>query len=502
MSSAVTRKLGGAIAVLLCGAALVAIAAFFCLHPEGNSDLFWQLKTGELIVRDRALLEFDPFSFTALGNAWFNHEWLAEVIFFLVASARGFAGLSFLSFGIGLLLAAAIFAGAWRGSGSAAIALALTLAAFIIGVPRIQLLRPDLISFLCFAILLLIVTGALGRRPWLFWLVIPVLILWANIHASVIIGPPTAILFLIERMLSHRRDDDEDAVSPDFVAVMGCAVVLAPLFNPHTYRIYLFPFEHLLQRYSVSVTSDWAGLSWFSPRADLAAWGLVALCAAAVILLVRRRREIPGAMLCLTIACTAAGFWMVRFLPYAVVALCFLLARLLRGGAPISRRVLALAALAPLLLIATSATTGPFLGIGTGGGRPQLIFGRPMGVGLDEEAFPVEAVQFVQQQVHGRIFNDMAWGGYLIWSQWPLHRVFIDTRTPVYGDIFVKEYADALFNERVFNSVVMRYGITHVLYDVREIQTPGGPLQFLLRDPRWQLAFRSDNAVLFVRGEP
>lgn len=482
-----------------CGAGLAAIAALFCLHPEGNSDLFWQLKAGELIVHDRALLAFDPFSFTALGNAWFNHEWLPEAIFFLVERTWGFAGLSLLSFGIGLALAAAIFLGTARPSGSPAVALLFTLAAFVLGAPRIGLLRPDLISFLLFALLLLILTGSEGRRPSFLWLVVPLLILWANIHSSVIIGPPIVILFLVVRMFGP-RGDEETSLSPEFVAVLGCAVVLAPAVNPHTWRIYTFPFEHLSQRYSVAVTSDWAGLSWFPPHIDLAGWGLLALAAAVVLLLIRRRKEIPVAMAIVAVASAAAGFWMVRFLPYAAIALCFLLATLLGGLPPVSRRVSAMALLLPFLLLALLARTGPVLGIRIDGGRAHVLFGRPVGTGLDRESFPVEAVQFIRERrVHGRIFNDMAWGGYLIWVGFPEQRVFIDTRTPVYGDLFVQEYADALFNERVFESVVARYGITHVLYDTREILAPGGPLQFLVGNPHWVPLTHSEKAVLFAR---
>jgi hypothetical protein len=94
-----------------------------------DSDFWWHLKTGQYIVRNRALPVPDPFAFTtaSAGEAYpgeavtrhFNltHEWLAQALFYLVWRTTGFGGVVLFR---GALLAA--FCGlvglvAWRRCG-------------------------------------------------------------------------------------------------------------------------------------------------------------------------------------------------------------------------------------------------------------------------------------------------------------------------------------------------------------------------------------------------
>src|SRR5438034_308295 len=65
----------------LAGIALIALVATFRIPAV---DLFWQMKTGELIVRHHRIPYADVFSHTAAGHAWVVQEWLTELLFYLV----------------------------------------------------------------------------------------------------------------------------------------------------------------------------------------------------------------------------------------------------------------------------------------------------------------------------------------------------------------------------------------------------------------------------------
>src|SRR5438067_2517257 len=68
---------------LLVGSSLV-LFALWAINPVPCSDLWWQLKTGELIWHERAIPTVDRFSFTAAGNPWIIQEWASEVMFYLL----------------------------------------------------------------------------------------------------------------------------------------------------------------------------------------------------------------------------------------------------------------------------------------------------------------------------------------------------------------------------------------------------------------------------------
>ncbi|HEU4402107.1 MAG TPA: hypothetical protein VFT43_08375, partial [Candidatus Polarisedimenticolia bacterium] len=53
------------------------------LTPIRSYDYWWHLATGRLILERHAVPHADPFSFTAAGRPWIDHEWLFQVLAFL-----------------------------------------------------------------------------------------------------------------------------------------------------------------------------------------------------------------------------------------------------------------------------------------------------------------------------------------------------------------------------------------------------------------------------------
>ena len=71
-------------------------AFLFASRPLSDGDFWWHLKTGEYIVRNFSIPRIDFYSFTVPGRHWVAHEWLSEVIFYLVYSRAGFNTLIFI----------------------------------------------------------------------------------------------------------------------------------------------------------------------------------------------------------------------------------------------------------------------------------------------------------------------------------------------------------------------------------------------------------------------
>src|SRR5690348_13755563 len=78
--------------VLIVSLGLFAMAA----RPVTDPDVWWHLKTGELIVQTHHIFHADPYSFTRASHPWVNHEWLSEVLLFGVYRLAGYAGLTIL----------------------------------------------------------------------------------------------------------------------------------------------------------------------------------------------------------------------------------------------------------------------------------------------------------------------------------------------------------------------------------------------------------------------
>ena len=101
---------------------------------------------------------------------------------------------------------------------------------------------------------------------------------------------------------------------------------------------------------------------------------------------------------------------------------------------------------------------------------------------------PTAAVAFVaQQQVAGAVFNDYEFGGYLIFNG---IAPFVDGRADVYGDGFLRRYADVA----ALPDILDQYRITWTLLD------PHDPRVALLDHlPGWQRIYGDDIAVVHRR---
>jgi hypothetical protein len=97
--------------------------------------------------------------------------------------------------------------------------------------------------------------------------------------------------------------------------------------------------------------------------------------------------------------------------------------------------------------------------------------------------------------VPGPMFNAYGFGGYLIWSRGPEHKVFVDGRTEIYelGGVF-PDYMHIIRLQPGALSVLRAYGIQSCLVERDE------PLATLLAAlPDWQKLYSDNVSALFVR---
>src|SRR5437879_10023906 len=80
------RELLLASAVLVVGALVIA--------PVTDVDYWWHVQAGRWIVAHHRLPGHDLYTYTAAGHPWTDHEYLTEVLMWLLQSRLGLAGVS------------------------------------------------------------------------------------------------------------------------------------------------------------------------------------------------------------------------------------------------------------------------------------------------------------------------------------------------------------------------------------------------------------------------
>ena len=84
---------------LVIAVTVTCIAVRYSFGISGN-DFWWHIKAGEWILENHAIPKVGIFSWYAMDNnlEWVSHEWLSEVLLYLVYSILGSIGILLLSF--------------------------------------------------------------------------------------------------------------------------------------------------------------------------------------------------------------------------------------------------------------------------------------------------------------------------------------------------------------------------------------------------------------------
>jgi hypothetical protein len=114
---------------------------------------------------------------------------------------------------------------------------------------------------------------------------------------------------------------------------------------------------------------------------------------------------------------------------------------------------------------------------------------------LHRERLPVGAIEWIEEhQPEGRMFNHYNWGGYLIWRLWPDYRVFVDGRTDLYGDAFLRQYLETQLGKPGFAETLREYAVRLILMPSESTLSTR-----LACEGGWKEAYRDDVAAVWVK---
>lgn len=205
--------------VVVLALGLFAMAARGMLDP----DIWWHLRTGQLILDNHHLFRTDPYSFTRSGQPWVNHEWLFDVLAFALYRIGG-AGALVVMFA--LITSGTFLFVFFRCPGKPYVAGIVTVLGAIASVSSWGV-RPQMISLLLATVFLLLLERS-DRYPRNLWWMVPLTIVWVNLHAGYALGIALIALFLLgARLISYFKPSDRSSQSYTYASYCSfwlCAV--------------------------------------------------------------------------------------------------------------------------------------------------------------------------------------------------------------------------------------------------------------------------------------
>lgn len=223
--------------------------AWFSL-VSADPDLWGHIHFGQSIVEQGGVHATNPYSYTAEGYRWINHEWLTEVIFYGIYQVADSTGLILvkllLSIHIIHLLSGLHFARTRN--------VTVYLALFLLAIPAMSagfMTRPHLATFLFLTWMVVALHKFFdGNQRVLRWL--PLLFLgWVNSHGGVVAGLGIFGLIAFIEVVRGWKSGER---APRLLAATFGLCCLAVLVNPYGYKLWLFFYESLGQE---RIITEW-----------------------------------------------------------------------------------------------------------------------------------------------------------------------------------------------------------------------------------------------------
>jgi hypothetical protein len=453
-----------------------------------DPDVWWHLRTGQLILQSHHVVHSDPFSFTRAGAPWVDHEWLSQILIYSLYRLGGWAALMMT---FGALIAAGLLLVFARSPGKPYIAGIVTLLAAFASAPSWGV-RPQMLTFVLASVFLLLLERS-QQNPKILWWMAPLMLLWANLHAGLALGIALLILFAVGELLDivfgygSWSDAKRRLGTLTAVGIVSLAVVAV---NPYGARLYSYPFDTLHSAAMQGYIGEWQSPDFHDPKY----LPLLAMILGTLLLPSISPRKLRPRELLLLVAFTFAALRSVRHIPLYVLVAAPLLSAMLDGWMTEKRWALGLAEQTPSR--AKAILNGAILAIFTIFMVARLGYVAGNQSHVEAKEFPEAGVGFLRSHaLPGPILNHYNWGGYFIWKLYPEYRVFIDGRADVYGDEFMNEFALTYAAKgRDWREPLDRWGIRTI------VLPPDSPLLAAIRAlPAWRLAYSDPQVEIFTK---
>jgi len=483
-------------------AAVLILTGAVGLDALSDPDVWWHIRLGDWIIAHHQIPAGELFAYTAFGNPLVAHEWLSETIFAALAAVGGLFLVTVL---MGLVawsaMVATLLRGRLRGAGPVVLAVGLALGAR--SAETVLGTRPQVFTFALVCWTLWIAESYLrsgGRRV---WLLPPLFLLWANLHAGFIAGVGFLVIVVVVEVMKRRWS--LGAVAPRRrITVLAAAVgasILAACINP--YGPWLFIFAA-----TTGATERAKGIiEWQSPNfADPAMWVLLALLLTFAALTIgviarpslRRYFELRdlalaavGAALALTSVRNTAICVAVMIPPW--MAMTAGVVRSFEARRERRQPVARAGRSAPVMGVALIAVG--LVGVGAVGARVAQS-ASPAGIAA---SYPSCATALLARSpTTQRVFTAYGTGGFVIHGAWPRASVYeygesISLGTAVFDD-YLRIAAGATTTPTAMQ-LLTSSDTTAVLY------SKGALTAELSATPGWTLVADDDGMLLYLRGD-
>ncbi len=485
---------------------------FLCVVAFGikslkEPDVWWMLRTGEWIVEHGQVITQDYFSFTFEGVDWINVKWLFEVILYGVKQIGGPEFTPIIQ-SVVYLLVFILLGRRFRlfnesSSDDHRSVLAYLIVAFsvLVTIEFRMLGRPEMMSHLLTVFFIYLFEHYRKSPSNLIWWIIPLQVLWVNIHEAFGIGivmiVTMAVGIFVDFLMTKR------AIDKRLLAALILAL-FATSINPRGPQMILHPFDIFgqvgLNKYTIELVGFTDALFWRKEG-----YLLFVFFAVSAISIYKNYRDKKGTIkkliltygsgwLALFVLFFYLGFTAYRNIPFFVLFSAPLVYALIKLSIDrfSNKTIRGAFYIVPVLLI------GFYISIVSNAYYSFMHRRDTYGLRVDELKNPKGVSDFVKHlNLSGNAFSDYLTSSYFMWDLRPSFKTYIDLRDlDVFTTDFFEQYLKMSADGKLFDQEDEKYQFNYAIIYTAQFR---GLHYHLDRSEAWEMVYADNVAALYLK---
>lgn len=467
------------------------------IHPtqELFVDLGGHLLRGHYMVQSHTVLTTNTFSYTNPSYPTVDLEWLYEILSYFVFSFLGINGLILLTTAVALFSVTILYTFTAKRNNN--ILVSILAACYLVILTQRSAVLPEVFSYLFVATFVVILYNFREKYTNLIWLLIPLELIWVNMHLYFIIGILLIGLFLFEAVLLFRKKYEGKYLK--MLLIVLISTVLVSLVNPFGLAgllLTLFPLTFAQNSgfslaENANIFQNINGISQLGQSLNVQVFIVATILLVLVIIVnYKKIRPIDALISIMTIIGAAIAirdlgiFVFVTFIPVT-----FIFNSLFEKYRFLSNKNLRNIVLLGFPVIATALSLWTFSQLG--------------GLGLGATHGYENGVNFfLDNKLTGPIYNNYNIGSYFAYRVYPKEKFFVDTRPEAYPASFFRNvYIPMESSLKGFQAGDNHYHFNTLIFGYTNgLPNQVGLLQYLMNTSKeWKLVYLDDTTVIFIK---
>jgi hypothetical protein len=471
----------------------ITLITFFRLsNTSADIDLWGYMSFGKLFWENNSFPYHDPFSYVPTKESWIYHEWLTGVLLYKVYEWFGEAGLQILKYLIGFCTAGLVYAGArLRGAERLSSAIGVFFASIAFGIGYAPV-RAQIFTYFFFALTVYILEVSRKKERWTYLLLlIPIQVLWCNLHGGFVAGLGFIGIYAVGQLLSRR---------PFFPFVFAAvASALSTLINPYGVFYWLTIYEAISM--DRPLIAEW----WSVADAIKAGYGtynhlifILYLFLSLAAMVWYRWKDVTDIMVLAVTAFLGLRsnrhevFFFLSFGMFLPLVFMPYIDRLTSD--PKFLGFLTRLNWKKSIAVTSVLVLFPFYNLSSHDFLRITLPSSP--VSSSSFYYPLGALEYIKgRNLKGNILTDFEWGEFVMWSLYPKCLVSTDAR---YESVYPKEVIDRYF-EFYYAGKDWRIFLDAYPHDMILIKSSANIYPFIRTQQNWCEEYNDEGSALFVR---